>query len=97
MSPRNFARVREEIAETTARYIETLRVEAARRKLETTASPLEEVADICGFGSAEILRRPFFVGPVPRLEDIARPLHTDVSLFAGHSGPCASADIEGRD
>jgi transcriptional regulator GlxA family with amidase domain len=61
MSPRNFARIfREEIGETPARHIETLRVEAARRQLETTVSSLDEVADICGFGSAEILRRTFF-------------------------------------
>lgn len=68
MSPRNFARVfREEIGETPARHIETLRVEAARRLLETTVSSLEEVADICGFGSAEILRRTFFrrIGTTP--------------------------------
>jgi len=68
MSPRNFARIfREEIGETPARYIETLRTEAARRQLETTTSSLDEVADICGFGSAEILRRTFFrrVGTTP--------------------------------
>jgi transcriptional regulator GlxA family with amidase domain len=68
MSPRNFARIfREEIGETPARHIETLRVEAARRQLETTVSPLEEVADICGFGSVEILRRTFFrrIGTTP--------------------------------
>jgi transcriptional regulator GlxA family with amidase domain len=68
MSPRNFARVfRQEIGETPARHIEALRVEAARRELETTLSSLEEVADICGFGSAEILRRTFFrkVGTTP--------------------------------
>jgi transcriptional regulator GlxA family with amidase domain len=61
MSPRNFARIfREEIGETPARHIENLRVEAARRQLETTNSSLEEVADLCGFGSAEVLRRTFF-------------------------------------
>jgi transcriptional regulator GlxA family with amidase domain len=68
MSPRNFARIfHEEIGETPARHIEILRVEAARRQLETTVSSLEEVADICGFGSAEILRRTFFrrVGTTP--------------------------------
>jgi transcriptional regulator GlxA family with amidase domain len=68
MSPRNFARIfREEIGETPARHIETLRVEAARRQLETTASSLDEVADICGFGSAEVLRRTFFrrIGTTP--------------------------------
>ena len=68
MSPRNFARIfREEIGETPARHIETLRVEAARRQLETTSSSLDEVADICGFGSAEVLRRTFFrrIGTTP--------------------------------
>jgi len=68
MSPRNFARIfKEEIGETPARYIETLRLEMARRQLETTVSSLEEVADICGFGSSEILRRTFFrrIGTTP--------------------------------
>jgi transcriptional regulator GlxA family with amidase domain len=68
MSPRNFARIfREEIGETPARHVETLRVEAARRQLETAASSLDEVADLCGFGSAEILRRTFVrrVGTTP--------------------------------
>lgn len=68
MSPRNFTRIfREEIGETPARHIESLRIEAARRQLETTASSLDEVADICGFGSAEILRRTFFrrIGTTP--------------------------------
>jgi transcriptional regulator GlxA family with amidase domain len=61
MSPRNFSRIfREEIGETPARHIETLRMEAARRQLETTVESLDEVADVCGFGSAEILRRTFF-------------------------------------
>jgi transcriptional regulator GlxA family with amidase domain len=68
MSPRNFARIfREEIGETPARHIESLRVEAARRQLESTVSSLDEVADICGFGSSEILRRTFArrVGTTP--------------------------------
>jgi transcriptional regulator GlxA family with amidase domain len=44
---------------TLARRAENLRLEAARRQLETTASSLEEVADASGFRSAEILRRTF--------------------------------------
>jgi transcriptional regulator GlxA family with amidase domain len=60
MSPRNFARIfRGEIGETPGRHIESLRLEAARRQLETTSLSLDEVADLCGFGSAEILRRTF--------------------------------------
>src|SRR5580693_167628 len=60
MSPRNFARVfTQEVGETPARHVENLRLEAARRQLDTTSSSLEEVADASGFRSAEILRRTF--------------------------------------
>jgi transcriptional regulator GlxA family with amidase domain len=60
MSPRHFAR--EFVAETgvtPARYVEELRVEAARRLLETTRRGVEDVAPACGFGSAETMRRAF--------------------------------------
>jgi transcriptional regulator GlxA family with amidase domain len=81
MSPRNFARIfREEIGETPARHIENLRVEAARRQLETTNSSLEEVADLCGFGSAEVLRRTFFRRVATTPANIARPSHTAGNL-----------------
>jgi transcriptional regulator GlxA family with amidase domain len=60
MSARNFARVfTREVGETPARHVENLRLEAARRQLDTTSSSLEEVADASGFRSAEILRRTF--------------------------------------
>jgi len=60
MSPRNFARVfTQEVGETPARHVESLRLEAARRQLDTTSSSLEEVADTSGFRSAETLRRTF--------------------------------------
>jgi len=60
MSPRNFARTfRKEIGDTPGRHVENLRLETARRQLETTSLSLEEVADICGFGSAEIFSRTF--------------------------------------
>jgi AraC-like DNA-binding protein len=60
MSPRNFARVfTREVGETPARHIENIRLEAARRQLETTSLSVDEVADTSGFRSAEILRRTF--------------------------------------
>ncbi|MBV9386414.1 MAG: GlxA family transcriptional regulator [Chroococcidiopsidaceae cyanobacterium CP_BM_ER_R8_30] len=60
MSPRNFARVfTQEVGETPARHVENIRLEAARQQLETTSLSLDEVADISGFRSAEILRRTF--------------------------------------
>jgi transcriptional regulator GlxA family with amidase domain len=60
MSPRNFARhFADEVGTTPARYVEGLRLEAARRRLEATTLSVEEVAGASGFGSAEILRRAF--------------------------------------
>jgi transcriptional regulator GlxA family with amidase domain len=60
MSPRNFARVfKQQIGETPAQHIENLRLEAARRKLETSALSLEQIAESSGFSCAEILRRTF--------------------------------------
>jgi len=60
MSPRNFARLfRVEMRKTPGKHIEDLRLEAARRLLESTSRSLEEVAAASGFASAEILRRAF--------------------------------------
>jgi transcriptional regulator GlxA family with amidase domain len=60
MSPRNFARLfRQEIGKTPGRHIEDLRLEAARRQMESTSRSLDEVADACGFASTEVLRRVF--------------------------------------
>jgi transcriptional regulator GlxA family with amidase domain len=60
MSPRNFARLfRQEMRKTPATHIEDLRLEAARRQLESSSRSLEEVAGGSGFASAEILRRAF--------------------------------------
>jgi transcriptional regulator GlxA family with amidase domain len=60
MSVRHFTRVfTDEVGETPGRFVERVRVEAARRALETTTDTLEVVASECGFGSAETLRRAF--------------------------------------
>jgi transcriptional regulator GlxA family with amidase domain len=60
MSPRNFARLfRQQVGKTPGRHIEDLRLETARRQLESTSRTLDEVAAASGFGSAEILRRVF--------------------------------------
>jgi transcriptional regulator GlxA family with amidase domain len=60
MSPRNFARLfQQELGKTPARHIEDVRLEAARRQLESTTLTLEEIADASGFISAETLRRAF--------------------------------------
>jgi transcriptional regulator GlxA family with amidase domain len=60
MSPRNFARVfTREVGATPARYVERIRVDAARRQLEESSASIDQVADICGFGTAETMRRAF--------------------------------------
>jgi transcriptional regulator GlxA family with amidase domain len=60
MSPRNFARVfARELGTTPARFVERVRVEAARRRLEESAHGVDMVAAECGFGTAESMRRAF--------------------------------------
>ena len=60
MSLRNFSRVfRRETGTTPAVFIETTRIEAARRMIEETAFPLKLIAARCGFGSSTSLRRAF--------------------------------------
>lgn len=60
MSPRNCARLfRQELGKTPGKHIEDLRLEAARRQLESTSRTVEQIADACGLASAEVLRRMF--------------------------------------
>jgi transcriptional regulator GlxA family with amidase domain len=60
MSVRHFARsFRDEVGKTPARYVEAVRVEAARRRLEETDDAVEAIAAACGFGTAETMRRTF--------------------------------------
>lgn len=58
MSPRNFTRVfSRETAISPAKYVEELRLSAARQRLEQTRDGVEQIASLCGFGSALNLRR----------------------------------------
>jgi transcriptional regulator GlxA family with amidase domain len=60
MNPRNFARVFMTVAGMTpAKFVEQARIEAARCKLEQTALPIEAIAEHCGFGDRERMRRSF--------------------------------------
>ncbi len=68
MSPRNFARVFvREIGITPAKYVERVRLEAARVLLEEAGTPFTQIAETCGFGHVETMRRVFLrhlkVGP----------------------------------
>ena len=60
MSPRNFFRVFvREVGMTPGRFVERVRVEAARRLLEETARGVPDVATASGFGSQEAMRVAF--------------------------------------
>jgi len=60
MSPRSFARAYAARCGTTpARAVEALRLEAARRMLTETGTPVARIASRCGFGDEERMRRAF--------------------------------------
>ncbi len=60
MSARHLTRrFRSEVGETPARYVEKVRLEAARQQLEATDAGMAAIARHCGFGSSETLRRSF--------------------------------------
>ena len=68
MSERHFTRVfAAEVGEPPAKFVERIRVEAARRCLEQDGTPIAAVARQCGFGTAETMRRSFLrrVGVAP--------------------------------
>jgi transcriptional regulator GlxA family with amidase domain len=60
MSDRNFARrFAQTVGMTPAQYVSTVRLEAARRKLEENDLQISQVARRCGFGTQETMRRTF--------------------------------------
>ena len=60
MSPRNFARrFQAELGISPAKYVRRVRVETARARLEKGNESVERVAERCGFGSEETMRRSF--------------------------------------
>jgi transcriptional regulator GlxA family with amidase domain len=81
-SPRTFARrFRDEVGLTPARWVEGLRLEEARRLLETTTEPVDQIARRCGLQPESIRRlfhRTLGVGPTEyrrRFGSDIRPLH----------------------
>jgi transcriptional regulator GlxA family with amidase domain len=59
-STRHFARVfREQFGITPAAYVEAVRVESAKRLLETTTRGIDDIARVCGFGRVETMHRTF--------------------------------------
>ncbi len=90
MSARHFARAfTAETGVTPARWVERVRLEAARRMLEDGPDPIALIAGACGFGTAETMRRVFLraldVGPA----EYRRRFHTGSVVHAGaaHRSP----------
>ena len=48
---------------TPGRYVDRVRLEAARRRLEDTADGVEQTARACGYGTPEAMRRAFMRDP----------------------------------
>ena len=60
LSPRHFARAfAAETGMTPGRYVERVRLEAARRQLEDTPAGVEQTARACGYRTPEAMRRAF--------------------------------------
>lgn len=60
LSPRQFARsFAAEVGMTPGRYVDRIRLEAARRRLEDTRDGIAQTARACGYGTPEAMRRAF--------------------------------------
>ncbi len=60
MSTRNFSRVFfRDIGATPADFVESAKLDAARRLLQDSAMPLQRIADRCGFADLHSMRRVF--------------------------------------
>jgi len=60
MSPRNFVRVfSSETGQTPAKFVEKIRLDLARALLSGSGQTITRIADTCGFGNAERMRRTF--------------------------------------
>jgi transcriptional regulator GlxA family with amidase domain len=60
LSVRQFARAfTAEVGQSPGQYVDTVRLETARRLLEDTPDGVDHVARACGYGTSEALRRAF--------------------------------------
>jgi transcriptional regulator GlxA family with amidase domain len=60
LSPRQFARAfAAEVGVPPGRYVDLVRLQAARHRLEDTADGVAETARACGYGTPEAMRRAF--------------------------------------
>ncbi len=82
MSPRNFTRVfHKQTGLPPAKFIEKLRVEAARKYLEDTDMPLESIAEKCGLGGLVSMRRTFLRHLMVTPSDYRRAFRTSLKAI----------------
>ncbi|MGL3104212.1 GlxA family transcriptional regulator [Bradyrhizobium sp. BR 1432] len=79
MSPRNFSRAfMDEMMTTPARFVESIRVEAARILLETTPLSIQQISHRIGFGNPANMRRAFVrafqTPPAEYRHNVERPM-----------------------
>jgi transcriptional regulator GlxA family with amidase domain len=96
-SPRNFFRVFvRDVGMTPGRFVERVRVEAARRLLEETSRGTSDVAAACGFGCPETMRvafrRTLGVSPNRYRNRFSRP----ATIAAAPAIPVTGATSAGR-
>jgi transcriptional regulator GlxA family with amidase domain len=76
ISPRHFARiVVKETGHSPGKLLELLRVEAAKRMLETSNIPVKQISSSCGFGNSSSLRRAFSRWPHLSPQDSRQRFH----------------------
>ncbi len=81
MSTRNFTRVfHRQTGLPPAKFIEKIRVEAARKYLEDTDMPLESVAEKCGLGGLVSMRRTFLRHLMTTPSDYRRAFRTSLKV-----------------
>jgi len=86
MSARNFARIiLRETGLTPAAFVARARVEAARRRLEESADGIDVIAEHCGFGTRESMRRAFI-----------RSLHVPPGAYRSRFRPAAPSNTARR-
>ena len=79
MSTRNFTRVfHKQTGISPAKFVEKLRVEAARKYLEDTDIPLERIAEQCGLGNLISMRRTFLRHLMTTPSDYRRAFRTSL-------------------
>ncbi|SEM84007.1 Transcriptional regulator GlxA family, contains an amidase domain and an AraC-type DNA-binding HTH domain [Mucilaginibacter gossypiicola] len=82
MSTRNFTRVfHRETGMPPAKFVEKLRVEAARKCLEDSDMPLERIAESCGLGGLVSMRRIFLRHLNTTPSDYRRAFRTSLRDF----------------